>query len=143
MTRTRCAAWSCLQAMSQSPIARIEANSLLSHDTGYGIDVISKIRSIYREITAAPAGERFYRFHQRRKGRAGRWHVAVYAGTGLLLAILGFLLSLPPLMPGFLLWLPGLALIASKFDRVARTLDHGEYLMRKAYRRIRGQSGET
>ena len=105
--------------------------------------MISKLRSIYREIIAAPAGERFHRFHQRRKGRAGRWHVAVYGGAGLLLVMLGFLLSLPPLMPGFLLWLPGLALIASQFGWVARTLDHGEYLMRKVCRRIRGQGGTT
>jgi len=95
--------------MTQSPITmnevnRFEANSPLSNDTGYGIGVISKLRSIYREIIAAPAGERFHRFHQRRKGRAGRWHVAVYGGAGLLLVMLGFLLSLPPLMPGFLLW---------------------------------------
>lgn len=52
--------------------------------------------------------------------------------------ILGFLLSLPPLVPGFLLWLPGLALIASQFDCVARTLDQGECLLRNLYRRIGG-----
>ncbi len=120
---------------------RIEANSLLSHDAGYGIDVISKLRSIYREITAAPAGKRFQRYHQHRKGRAGHWHVAIYGGSGLLLVILGFLLSLPPLMPGFLLWLPGLALIASQFGCVARALDHGECMIRKVYRRISGQGG--
>lgn len=108
---------------------------------GHGITVISKLRSIYREITSAPAGKRFHRYHQRRKGRAGRWHIVVYGGTGLLLVILGFLLSLPPLMPGFLLWLPGLALIASQFGCVARALDYGECIMRKVYRRIRGHSG--
>jgi len=122
-------------------VNRFEANSPLSNDTGYGIGVISKLRSIYREIIAAPAGERFHRFHQRRKGRAGRWHVAVYGGAGLLLVMLGFLLSLPPLMPGFLLWLPGLALIASQFGWVARALDHGECMIRKVYRRISGQGG--
>lgn len=122
-------------------VNRFEANSPLSNDTGYGIGVISKLRSIYREIIAAPAGERFHRYHQRRKGRVGRWHVVVYGGTGLLLAMLGFLLSLPPLMPGFLLWLPGLALIASQFGCVARALDHGECMIRKVYRRISGQGG--
>ena len=101
--------------------------------------MISKLRSIYREINAAPAGKRFQRYHQRRKGRAGRWHVAVYGGSGLLLVILGFLLSLPPLMPGFLLWLPGLALIASQFGCVARALDRGECMTRRLYRRVRAR----
>jgi hypothetical protein len=103
--------------------------------------VIDKLRNIFREITTAPAGKRFHRYHQRRKKRTGRWHVAVYGGAGLLLVIVGFLLSLPPLMPGFLLWLPGLALIASQFGCVARALDRGECMMRNVYRRIRGQIG--
>ena len=100
--------------------------------------MISKLRSIYREIVHAPAGRRFQRYHQRRKRRSGGWQAAVYVGTGLLLVIVGFLLSLPPLVPGFLLWLPGLALIASQFDCMARTLDQGECLLRNLYRRIGG-----
>jgi hypothetical protein len=55
--------------------------------------------------------------------------------------IMGFLLSLPPPMPGFLLLLPGLALIASQFGRVARALDHGEGMMCNVYLRICGRSG--
>jgi hypothetical protein len=54
---------------------------------------------------------------------------------------MGFLLSLPPPMPGFLLLLPGLALIASQFGRVARALDHGEGMMCNVYLRICGRSG--
>jgi len=67
--------------------------------------------------------------------------MAPYAGTGLLLVILGFILSLPPLAPEFLLWLPGMALIASQFACVARALDHGECMVRHLYRLIVGQSG--
>jgi hypothetical protein len=36
-----------------------------------------KLLRTYREIARAPAGRRFHRYHQRRKGRAGRWHVAL------------------------------------------------------------------
>jgi hypothetical protein len=103
--------------------------------------VIGKLRRTYREIVRAPAGRRFHRYHQRRRGRTGRWHAAVYGGSGLLLVILGFVLSLPPLVPGFLLWLPGLALIAAQFDGVARFLDRIECRVRRLYRLMRGHRG--
>jgi len=96
--------------------------------------VIGKLRRTSREIVHAPAGRRFHRYHQRRQGRTGRWRAAVYGGAGLLLVILGFVLSLPPLVPGFLLWLPGLALIAAQFDGVARALDRIECRARQLYR---------
>ena len=55
--------------------------------------------------------------------------------------ILGFVLSLPPLVPGFLLWLPGLALIAAQFDGVARALDQVECRAHKLYRWFTGHKG--
>ncbi len=99
--------------------------------------MIGKLRKAYREITTHPAGERFCRYHHNRKRPAARiWHRVVRIGAGLLLLALGLLLSLPPLLPGFLLWLPGLALLASQSLVVARSLDRSECLVRKLYRRI-------
>jgi hypothetical protein len=65
--------------------------------------------------------------------------MVVYGGTGLLLVILGLVLSLPPLVPGFLLWLPGLAMIAAQFDGVARALDRIEREARRLYRLMSGR----
>ena len=96
--------------------------------------MIGKLRRTSRDIVHAPAGRRFHRYHQRRQGRSGHWRAAFYGGAGLLLVILGFVLSLPPLVPGFLLWLPGLALIAAQFDGVARALDRIECRARQLYR---------
>jgi hypothetical protein len=104
--------------------------------------VIAKLRRIYRELVRAPAGSRFHRYHKRRRGRSERWHTVVYGVTGLLLVVLGLVLSLPPLMPGFLLWLPGLALIAAQFRWVARALDRGECRGRKLYRWMKGYRGK-
>jgi hypothetical protein len=103
--------------------------------------VIGKLRRTYREIVRAPAGRRFHRYHQRRRGCTGRWHTAVYGGAGLLLVIMGLALSLPPLVPGFLLWLPGLALIAAQFETVARALDGIERGLRRLYRSMNGHKG--
>ena len=100
--------------------------------------MIEKLRRTYREIVHAPAGRRFQRYHQRRQESTGLWHSAIYVGTGLLLVALGFVLSLPPLVPGFLLWLPGLALIAAQFGWVARALDRLECGLRSLYQQIRG-----
>ncbi len=58
--------------------------------------------------------------------------------AGLLLLVLGLILSLPPLVPGFLLWIPGLALIASQSIFTASVLDSGECLLRRLYRRLGG-----
>lgn len=98
--------------------------------------LIAKLRSTYREIAAFPAGERFRRYHQRRKDTAGRRHSAAFVAAGLVLVVTGFFLSLPPLMPGFLLWLPGLALMASQWHSLARALDRSECLARNLYRRV-------
>lgn len=105
--------------------------------------MLERLRRTYREIAASPPGERFHRYHQRRKGRHGPWRSAAYIAAGVVLIAVGFVLSLPPLMPGFLLWVPGLALIASQFDLVARALDRGECLARTLYRRLadQGESG--
>jgi hypothetical protein len=101
--------------------------------------VIGKLRRTSREIIHAPSGRRFHRYHQRRQGCSGRWRMVVYGGTGLLLVILGLVLSLPPLVPGFLLWLPGLAMIAAQFDGVARALDRIEREARRLYRLMSGR----
>jgi hypothetical protein len=100
--------------------------------------VIERLRHSYREIVREPAGRRFHRYHKRRHARTGRGRRMVYSATGLLLVILGLVLSLPPLLPGFLLWVPGLALIAGQSGVAARALDRIESGARRLYRWLRG-----
>jgi hypothetical protein len=100
--------------------------------------MLEQLRRTYREIAATPAGKRFRCFHQRRRERGGRWQAVAMVGAGLVLVAVGLLLSLPPLMPGFLLWVPGLALIASQLRSVAHLLDRTECLLRGLYRRVAG-----
>lgn len=98
--------------------------------------MFTRLRRTFREIAATPAGERFIRYHQRRSDRNGPWQAVAVVGAGVLLVVVGGLLSLPPLMPGFLLWIPGLALIATQWRGVARALDRTECLLRDFYQRL-------
>lgn len=52
-------------------------------------------------------------------------------GSGVLLVALGIVLSMPPLIPGFLVTAVGLALIASQSRRVSRLLDRLECWLRR------------
>jgi hypothetical protein len=60
-----------------------------------------------------------------------------YVIAGLALLIGGFLLSLPPGVPGFLLWVPGLALLAARFRGFAALLDGLEVRSRRIWQRLR------
>lgn len=62
--------------------------------------------------------------------------VAALAGAVLLVAA-GLLLSIPPGMPGFLLWVPALAIMASRTRPVAVLLDRIEAWGRRMARRFR------
>lgn len=102
-----------------------------------------KLRRSFHEINKAPAGERFRRYHYRRRGRHHPWLRPLILIAGILLVVLGFLLSLPPLVPGFLLWVPGLALIASQSILTASFLDSSERWLRRWYRRLSGNGNNS
>jgi hypothetical protein len=60
-----------------------------------------------------------------------------FVGVGLVLLISGLVLSLPPAVPGFLLWIPGLSLIAARSKRISILLDRLEVWARKMWRALR------
>lgn len=92
--------------------------------------VLQKIRSEFREIKNGVPGRRFVDHYERARCREGasesfwrRWG-DVAAGSALL--VCGLALSVPPGVPGFLLWVPGLALLATRSMRLAVLLDRLE-----------------
>lgn len=103
--------------------------------------MLEKIKSEFREVKKGAPGRRFldhYERSRRREGDRGRvlrtWG---YVGVGLVLLICGLVLSLPPGVPGFLLWIPGLSLIASRSKRMSILLDRLEVWARKMWRALR------
>ena len=109
--------------------------------------MLQKLKSEYREVKKDTPGRRFldhYERSRRREGDRGRtlrtWG---YVGVGSVLLICGFALSLPPGVPGFLLWIPGLSLIASRSKRIAMLMDRLEIWARKMWRTLRNGWGRV
>ena len=104
--------------------------------------MLQKLKSELREIKRGTPGRRFADHYYRSSrtddasGSAGKkWG---YVVLGLLLLIVGLLLSLPPGIPGFLLWIPGLALLAARSKTLAMLLDRIEAWGRNTWQRLRG-----
>lgn len=94
-------------------------------------------RDRVRTILADAPGARFQNEYRRRKNRREHWGVSVAVLSGAaLLAVLGLLLSIPPGMPGFLLWIPALGIIASRTRPAAIFLDRLEVWSRKLAERL-------
>ncbi|HEX5738383.1 MAG TPA: hypothetical protein VFY22_07735 [Hydrogenophaga sp.] len=107
--------------------------------------VLQKLKSDFREIRKGKPGRRFlhhYRENRRREGpHDSAWRTAGYLAVGLALLIGGLVLSLPPGVPGFLLWIPGLALLAARSRMLAWWLDRSEAWVRALWQRWRGRKG--
>jgi hypothetical protein len=102
--------------------------------------MLSKLKRISDSLRSGKPGHRFVDYHDRRKkaeGRSGTWKSAGYVILGLVLLAAGLVLSLPPGVPGFLLWIPGLGLLAVRFRILAVYLDKLERLGRALWRRVR------
>jgi UPF0716 family protein affecting phage T7 exclusion len=86
------------------------------------------------EFKAAPAGERFTRTYERwqRRGNSPIVTVSVVA-LGVILIVAGFLLGMVPGVPGIVLGILGLALIATRSRRLAKGLDWIEVKFRKRF----------
>lgn len=80
-------------------------------------------------------GKRFINHHKRQQqNRENKklWKTSFYIALGILLIITGTILSIPPLMPGFIVTLAGLSLLASQLKSFSKGLDQGELLLRRA-----------
>ena len=103
--------------------------------------VLQRIKSEFREIKDGLPGHRFVDHYERSRrregGRGTLWRTFGYVAAGLVLLICGLLFSLPPGVPGFLLWIPGLALLVTRFKSLAMLLDRLEAWGRQAWQRLR------
>jgi hypothetical protein len=92
----------------------------------------------YRELIEDEPGERFVNANERWRAHTqghGMTIVIVVVGFGLILA--GGFLGFVPGAPGIVLAVLGLALIGTRFRRVAIWLDWSELKLRKLWRRCR------
>lgn len=97
-----------------------------------------KLKEIFIFISHAPPGERFISYHRLRKKRR-REHPAfdlAYILTGIGLIVAGASLSLVPGVPGIVLGIPGLAMLAARSKTFAGLLDFTEILARRVYKKV-------
>ncbi len=109
--------------------------------------MLARIKSEYRRLKDGAPGRRFLDHYVRTRNREGargsEWRTAGFLGVGVVLLVAGLLLSVPPGVPGFLLWVPGLSVIAARSKRIAILLDRLEAGLRRAWARLRGRHVRT
>jgi hypothetical protein len=103
--------------------------------------MISRLKKQVQRLGNSEPGRRFMdHFHRRNNRHESRWKSWALITLGVIMVVTGFILSMPPGLPGFLLWLPGLAIIASRLKFAAVALDKAECSARRLYRKITGRS---
>jgi len=105
--------------------------------------LLQKLKQEFREVKHGKPGQRFVdhfkRIRLREDGVKTFWTTFGYVSVGVLLVVSGFLLSLPPGIPGFLLWIPGLALLSARSKPLARLLDRLETWARDMWHKLRNR----
>lgn len=91
------------------------------------------------ELGRDKPGERFTRYYHRHReeGRESRVARTFYMALGVALTLLGAVLIISPVVPGFFLLVPGLAIVAVRSKWFARLLDRAECACRAAAARLR------
>jgi len=102
--------------------------------------VFNKLKSDFSLLVEGKPGSRFRDHHRRHRQAEGRatsaWKTAGYLLLGATLLTAGLVLSIPPGLPGFLLWIPGLGLLVARLGVLAALLDRGELWLRKIAGRL-------
>lgn len=96
--------------------------------------MISKLKKIMRQLRRGKPGRRFVEhYHQHKHHNTRPWKRWLVILLGMAMTLAGLVFSLPPGMPGFLLWIPGFALVASQVKAVAVALDKLECAVRNLH----------
>lgn len=99
--------------------------------------MLKKLKATYRNISQGTPGTRFvdhYDKRQREEGEQGAGKATLFLVTGVVLFIVGVALSIPPGVPGFLLWVPALGLVVARWKAFAVFLDRMEVFFRRLFR---------
>lgn len=75
----------------------------------------------------------YYNYRKTRKNESTAKHLGMIF-LGSLLLIVGFVLGPVPVIPGFVLAVPGIAILCSRSKTAAKLLDAAERLLRKIHR---------
>ncbi len=92
------------------------------------------LHKMVEEFRAGTAWNRFLTVYQNRRVHCREHPVRsiIYIGFGFLILIVGTIIALPPGVPGFFLWIPGLLMIATRLRWAAVLMDKLEVWFHRA-----------
>jgi hypothetical protein len=98
-------------------------------------------KSVFSQLAHAEPGKRFITYYRYRRARGGRqkWKARLSMILAWLLVFIGVAFSFLPGVPGFIVMLVGLGLIAGRLRGVAIFLDRVERIGRWVYHKITGK----
>lgn len=103
---------------------------------------IEHIKTAAFRIARDKPGRRFENYHDRSRHHLQEHPVRTITMYGIATILIGagFLFGFIPGVPGIILGLPGLALIAARSKYFAALMDRGEVALRRVFRRIFGKA---
>lgn len=98
-----------------------------------------RVKYMVNELARERPGERFTRYYKRHRqdGKRSRTARTLYSVLGWTLTAVGLVFTLLPVLPGFVLIVPGLAIVAVQSNWAARALDRLEVAVRRVTARVR------
>jgi hypothetical protein len=101
--------------------------------------MFASLKREWKLLINAKPGRRFVEHHKRHhdseSGTGSTWKSVVIGVGAFALLICGILLSLTPGIPGFVLWIPPLALLGTRSGKIAAFLDRTETAVRRMIHR--------
>ena len=100
--------------------------------------MINKLRDTVSHIKNGRKGRRFIDFYEYRKQREGDsvGKTIVMVILGLLLIGIGLIGVMLPILPGFLFFIPGIAILVARSKILATALDKMESVIANAFRKL-------
>lgn len=97
------------------------------------------LHEMVEEFRAGRPGNRFLTVYQHRRLHRREHPVRsiLYIGFGFLFLIVGVIIALPPGVPGFFLWIPGMLMISTRLRWAAVLMDRIEMWIHRAIGVIR------
>jgi hypothetical protein len=94
--------------------------------------MLKRLKNTYEQIAEGKPGHRFTNFYKKQRARVKKswWNKILYPIIGCFLIVIGALLSIPPGVPGFVVVIVGLAMLAVRSRHFARILDWCELKIR-------------
>jgi hypothetical protein len=98
--------------------------------------MLASARRAWRSIRRGKAGSRFRDHYHRSSNDSHSRHRGWFIALGVVLMVLGALLSIPPGVPGFIVVLIGAAVISSRSHWAATKFDRLEHWLRDIVRKV-------